>query len=61
MSAPVVSRGWRNRHAATCGRCGQRVEPGDGSLMGKPGDWQVSHLSCVPVVDLTKYQHSGDK
>lgn len=49
MTGRVVSHGARNRYPATCARCGQRVEPGQGSIMGEPSNWRVVHLDCIPA------------
>jgi hypothetical protein len=35
-----------NRYAGQCGKCGGRVEAGEGWLTGNPGNWGAEHVDC---------------
>jgi hypothetical protein len=38
----------RNAFPAKCFRCDKLVPKGEGAVMGQPGKWIVTHLSCIP-------------
>ena len=50
-----------NAHAGACSRCKKIVQPGDGFVVGKRGAWKVTHNTCVPVADTTKYSTERSK
>jgi len=37
----------RNKYAADCYRCGQRVEVGDGHFERNEGVWRTQHADCA--------------
>lgn len=51
-SAPVEYTGRRNKYAASCTKCGQKVAAGEGTLENVDGKWLSSHIGGCPVVEV---------
>lgn len=45
----------RNKFGGVCHRCGKWCAPEEGFVVGKPGEWQITHEACIPVSDDAAY------